>query len=135
MTDNDTNVLLISVRQDDDGIYENGLDAIRTLKDGDSIDNPTTITFPDEKLLADTFNERTYTLLNLIREQQPSSIRETARLAGRDKKNVHEELTRLEALGVIRFERDGQSKRPIFPYDELIIRPVSDPTDDTAATA
>ena len=123
MTENDTNVLLITVERGDDGVYEEGLEAIKKLEDGESIDRPTTITFPDEKLLAETFNEQTYTLLNVIREEKPSSIRETARLVGRDKKNVYEELTMLEALGVIRFHRDGQSKRPIFPYDDLVIRP------------
>lgn len=135
MTENDTNVLLITVERGDDGVYEKGLKAIQKLRDGKPIDQPTTITFPDEKLLAETFNEQTYTLLNVIRDEAPSSIRETARLVERDKKNVHEELTTLEALGVIRFEQDGQSKRPIFPYDDLIIRPFGDPTKDTVAPA
>lgn len=99
------------------------------------IDRRTTITFPNEKLLAETFNEQTYTLLNVIREKDPSSIRETARLVERNKKNVHEELTSLEVLGVIRFEKDGQSKRPIFPYDDLIILPFGNPAEDTATPA
>lgn len=135
MTDNDPNVLLITVERGDDEVYEKGLETIRKLKDGASIDRPTTITFPDAKLLAETFNEQTYTLLNVIRDEAPSSIRETARLVERDKKNVHEELTRLEALGVIRFEPDGQSKRPIFPYDDLVIRPFGDPTEDSVTPA
>lgn len=135
MTENEPSVLLITVEHGDDGLYEEGLEAIQTVTAGESIDQPTTITFPDETLLAETFNERTYTLLNAIREQAPSSIRETARLVGRDKSNVHEELTTLEALGVIRFDQDGQAKRPIFPYDDLIIRPFGDPTDDTVAPA
>ena len=135
MTQNATNVLLITVERSDDEFYEKGLEAIQTLEDGEPIDRPTTITFPDEKLLAETFNEQTYTLLNVIRDEAPTSIRETARLVGRDKKNVHEELTTLETLGVIRFEQDGQSKRPIFPYDDLIIRPLGDSTEDTVAPA
>lgn len=134
MTD-DTNVLLITVERGGDGVYEQGLEAIQALQDGESIDQPTTITFPDETLLAETFNEQTYTLLNAILDEEPSSIRETARLVGRDKKNVHEELTTLEALGVIRFEQDGQSKRPRFPYDDLVIRPFGDSAGDPATLA
>jgi predicted transcriptional regulator len=75
--------------------------------------------------LTDVFNERTYTLLRVIRDEEPASIRETARLVGRDKKNVHEELTTLEALGVIRFEEDGRAKRPVFPYTELVVTPLA----------
>ena len=134
MTDNTTNVLVVTV-DGNDGIYEAGLEAIRTLKRGESITQPTTITFPNEHLLAETFNERTYRLLNVIRAKAPASIRQTARLVERDKKNVHEELTTLEALGVIRFEQDGKSKRPVFPYDDLIIRPFTGVAEDSVASA
>ena len=134
MTDDTTNVLLISIERDEN-LYEEGLEAIQQLKRGESINQPTTITFPNEKLLAETFNEQTYTLLNAIKKEDPSSIRETARLVDRDKKNVHEELTTLEALGVIRFKQEGQSKRPLFPYDDLIIRPFGIPREDSAAPA
>lgn len=46
-----------------------------------------------------------------------------------------EDLTPLVALGVIRFERDDQSKRSAFPSDDLTIRPFGDPTEDTIAPA
>ena len=29
----------------------------------------------------------------------------------------------LSIFRTTRFEQDGQSKRPIFPYDDLVIRP------------
>ena len=57
----------------------------------------------------------------MIAEDRPASIRETARLAERGVKNVHKELTRLEAMGVVRFADEGRSKRPVFPYDELVV--------------
>lgn len=52
--------------------------------------------------------------MRVIRDESPESIRKTARLVGRDKKNVHEELTTLEALGVIRFEDNGRAKSRCF---------------------
>lgn len=132
MTDS-TNVLLVTV-DDEHNPYEAGLDAIQQLRAGEAIDQPATIRFPNESQLTEVFNERTYTLLRVIRDENPESIRETARLVGRDKKNVHEELTTLEALGVIRFEPDGRAKRPVFPYDELVVTPLAHgPSDGTPA--
>lgn len=134
MTEDTTNLLVVTVEADEE-VYEEGLEAIRTLERGEPIDRPTRITFPNEKLLAETFNERTYRLLNVIRADAPASIRETARLIDRDKKNVHEELTTLEALGVIRFEQEGRAKRPVFPYDDLVIRPFGGTPGESSASA
>lgn len=133
MTDT-TTILMVTV-DDETNPYEEGLDAIQQLKDGEPIDQPATIRFPNESQLTAVFNERTYTLLRVIRDEEPASIRETARLVGRDKKNVHEELTTLEALGVIRFEEEGRAKKPVFPYDELIVTPLARRSDDGATAA
>ncbi|MFC6941161.1 hypothetical protein ACFQE8_14495 [Salinirubellus sp. GCM10025818] len=129
-----TNVLLVTVDDDHDP-YEAGIEAIQQLKAGEAIDQPATIRFANESQLTDVFNERTYTLLRAIRDETPGSIRETARLVGRDKKNVHEELTTLEALGVIRFEADGRAKRPVFPYDELVVTPLARGSSDGTPAA
>ncbi|SEP18842.1 Predicted transcriptional regulator [Halogranum amylolyticum] len=53
-------------------------------------------------------------LLDIVASERPESIRETARLANRDYKEVHRNLKELEALGVIEFTTDGNSKRPIL---------------------
>lgn len=133
MTEN-TNVLLVTVDNDPD-TYEAGREAIERLADGESLDRPVTIRFPNESRLTEVFNERTYTLIRVIRDEAPASIRETARLVGRDVKNVHKELTTLEALGVIEFEDEGRAKRPVFPYDDLVVTPLAhDHRDGSAVT-
>ena len=129
----DTNNVLVVTIGGDEGMYERGLHAIRQLEAGDPVEQPATITFANEQQLGEVFNERTYTLLRVIREDEPRSIRETARLVDRDVKNVHEELSTLEALGVIRFDEEGQAKRPVFPYDDLVISPFGEDENDTAA--
>ena len=118
------NVLIVTVGDDD--IYEEGLEAIQRMNDGEPIDKPTVLSFADEEQLAEVFDGHAYRLLRIIREEEPESIRATARLTGRDVKNVHQELTKLEALAVIRFDEEGRSKKPVFPYDDLIIRPFVD---------
>jgi predicted transcriptional regulator len=59
------------------------------------------------------------TLLRTIAAEQPTSIRETARLVSRDVRQVHRNLEELEALGVIDFEETGQTKRPTVWYDTI----------------
>ncbi|GAA0464766.1 hypothetical protein MUK72_19210 (plasmid) [Halococcus dombrowskii] len=114
-------VLVITVRQDDESLYEEGRDAIEALNRGETVEQPDSVTFPNETMLAQTFTERTLGLLRVITDAEPESIRETARLVERDVKNVHEELARLETMGVIHFAEEGRAKRPVFPYDELVI--------------
>lgn len=112
--------LLVTVERTE-RFYERGREAIERLERDESIDEPDTFSFPNLEQLFETFNPLTMELLGTIADEAPSSIRETARLVERDVKNVHEELTRLERLGIVRFEHDGQSKRPVFPYEEVVI--------------
>ena len=53
--------------------------------------------------------------------REPAGINKTVRVADRDVKNGHEELSRLAQLGVIFFEEDGQRKRPVIWFDDLVI--------------
>jgi predicted transcriptional regulator len=131
MTDTN-NVLVVTIGGNED-LYERGRHAIRQLEASEPVERPATITCANEQRLGEVFKERTYKLLRVIRENEPRSIRETARLVDRDVKNVHEELSTLEALGVIRFDEEGQAKRPVFPYDDLVISPFGEDENDTAA--
>ncbi|WP_299264546.1 transcriptional regulator [Halorientalis sp.] len=54
------------------------------------------------------------TLLEAIVNDRPDSIRQTAAAVDRDYKEVHRNLKELESLGVIEFEDDGASKRPVL---------------------
>lgn len=62
-------------------------------------------------------------LLETIAEREPRSIRETAGMVDRDYKQVHRNLSELEAIGVITLERSGsgQAKTPVLAYDGLEI--------------
>jgi len=112
--------LLVTVQSDDD-LYRDGREAIERLRRGESVDDPDRFAFESSDLLFETFNPRTMALLETIADAAPESIRETARLVDRDVKNVHEELSELERLGVIKFEDRGRSKQPVFPYEEIVI--------------
>lgn len=84
-------------------------------------DGPATVTFDEIEELHRTFTPTTLELVETIRRERPASINETARFADRAVKNVHDELKRLDRAGVIDFVEDGQAKRPIVRFDELLI--------------
>jgi len=119
--DTTTSETLLVTVQSDDSLYRDGRDAVDRLSRGEAVDEPDRFAFETSELLFETFNPRTMALLETIAEADPASIRQTARLVERDVKNVHEELTELERLGVIRFKTDGRAKKPVFPYEEIVI--------------
>ena len=53
-------------------------------------------------------------LLEAIVADQPGSIRRAAAAVDRDYREVHRNLQELEALGVIKFEQEGASKKPVL---------------------
>ena len=61
----------------------------------------------------------TIELLRAIAHEEPSSIRETARLVNRDVRQVHDNLWTLGGEGLVEFERDGRARRPVVDYDEI----------------
>lgn len=58
-----------------------------------------------------------FALLRIIRERQPGSIRELAEIAGRDMKNVSEDLKVLLEMDLVEMERHGKSKAPRMHYE------------------
>ncbi|MDZ7746060.1 MAG: hypothetical protein U5K28_05935 [Halobacteriales archaeon] len=66
-------------------------------------------------------SESNLRLLRAIARHEPESIAATAELVDRGYKEVHTNLSELEALNVIEFEEHGRAKRPVLRYDELDI--------------
>ncbi len=111
-------------------------EGIAALERGESTDSPPTLSFTSYDDLMATLTPRVLDLVEAIRREEPSSINETARTVDRDVKNVHEELSQLARLGVIFFEEEGRSKRPVVWFDELVINlPLDGGTSDTATVA
>ena len=110
--------------------------SIETLERDATADSTPTLSFSSYDDLMETLTPRVLDLIEAIRQEEPSSINETARVVDRDVKNVHEELSRLSQLGIIFFEEVGQRKRPVVWFDELVINLPFDPeAGDTAAAA
>lgn len=124
---------LVVTVQSGDEFHDDVRSAIAVLEDGESTGEPPTISFTSYDELMETFTPRTLDLIEAIQHEEPSSINETARVVDRDVKNVHGELGRLAQLGIIYFESEGQRKRPVVWFDELVINlPFESRTGDAA---
>ena len=95
--------------------------AIEDLAAGESSPSSPTLSFASYDDMLATLTPRVLDLIETIRREEPDSINQTARVVGRDVKNVHEELSQLARLGIIFFEEQGQSKVPVVWFDELVI--------------
>ncbi|GGI95441.1 hypothetical protein GCM10008995_01900 [Halobellus salinus] len=127
--------LVVTVKSSDE-FHDDVTDGIETLKQGDAVESPLTLSFTSYDDLLGTLTPRVLDLIEAIRREEPASINETARVVDRDVKNVHEELSQLAQLGIIFFEEDGQRKRPVVWFDELVINlPFGPETGDTATAA
>jgi len=116
--------------------HDDVTDGITALERGDAVDSTPTLSFTSYDELMETLTPRVLDLIEAIRRDEPASINEAARVVDRDVKNVHEELSRLAQLGIILFEEDGQRKRPVVWFDELVINLPFDPAaGDTASAA
>jgi predicted transcriptional regulator len=127
--------LVVTVKSSSE-FHDDVSDGIEALERGDAANSTPTLSFASYDDLMETLTPRVLDLIEAIRREEPASINETARVVDRDVKNVHEELSRLAQLGIIFFEENGQSKRPIVWFDELVINlPFDSEANDTATAA
>jgi predicted transcriptional regulator len=127
--------LVVTVKSSSE-FHDDVAEGIEALDSGETIDAVPTLSFSSYDELMATLTPRVLDLIEAIRHEEPASINETARVVERDVKNVHEELSQLAQLGIIFFEEDGQRKRPVVWFDELVISlPFEPEAGDTAAAA
>jgi predicted transcriptional regulator len=130
MTENDTENGREQESEEHAGMYPDSVpdEWARTLRvtvesdehsDESGTDHPT-VSFPDVDTATAVFTDSTLALLRALNVHEPSSIREAARLVNRDKKNVYDQLRKLAAYGVVEFIEEGNAKRPVVTYDEVV---------------
>ena len=109
-------VLHIRFRRGDDQQLRDALDA---LDRGETPEPVLEVVYHDIQDLHRVTRPKNLELLRAIVREEPTSIRETARLVERDVRQVHRNLEELEELGLIEFEENGRSKRPTVWYDTI----------------
>lgn len=121
MPDDTTARTILHVRVGEgDRLRQDARNRILAAERGEEIDDADPVlNFESFSDFARLMSEVNLQLLRAIARDEPGSIRQAAELVDRDYKDVHRNLTELEALGVIEFVEDGRSKRPVVPFDEI----------------
>lgn len=81
------------------------------------------LSFPSFEILGKVITGARLELLSVIRKSKPKSIQELARLAGRDFKNVYQDIKLLAQYGLIELKQQGPRKAatPIAKFSEFLI--------------
>lgn len=117
-TEPDERVLHVRFKQSDTEAVEAALAA---LDQGETPEPHLEVVFHDPAQLHQITRPKNLELLQAIASECPESIRETARIVGRDVRQVHRNLNELESLGLIDLDTVGQSKRPVVWYDSISV--------------
>lgn len=91
-------------------------DAWHRAERGEAVEPQDTITFLTWSSLASVMTDKRLELLRHLNEHPTVSIRALARNLGRDYKRVHEDVTALEAIGLVERGDDGMLRAG---YDEI----------------
>lgn len=98
---------------------ERGADAIETLSEGGRPKSGASLSLESYDDLQRVLSPRNIELLETIREREPRSIRELARLVERDVSRVYDNVTELARLNIIELREEGQARRPVMHYDRI----------------
>lgn len=136
MTDDDRpdrTVLTLRVAPADE-VFDELEERFAALDAGDRPEPKHEVVLHRERDINRVLSPKNVELLRTIAREHPASIRETARLVERDVRQVHDNLTELAQLNLIRFETDGRAKRPVVWYDDIDVElPIAE--EGGAATA
>jgi len=59
-------------------------------------------------------------IIDTLKEHDPSSVRELARLLNRDKGAVSRDLGELAEHNIVTYEKEGRSKRPVLTQEHIV---------------
>jgi predicted transcriptional regulator len=96
-------------------------EAFERLSKGMAIKQKRAVYFTSLKEMRRVLTERRLEILKTIRDRKPSSVYELAKMLDRDLKNVLQDLSYLQALGIVGITETGVKKVPHFDYDRISI--------------
>lgn len=108
-----------------DQVLEDFREAFQAAQEGKPFPKREGVFFTSLEAARNLLTPERVKLLRLIRQRKPDSLYELAQLAGRDLKNVHEDIELLERHGILRTTLRRQLERPRripeVQYDEILV--------------
>jgi predicted transcriptional regulator len=112
--------ILVGVKRLDETLQEAG-EAFELASKGKAVKQRRAIYFANLKEMRRVLTERRLDILKTIREGKPSSVYHLAKMLDRDLKNVLQDLSYLQELGIVSITETGVKKVPHFDYDRISI--------------
>jgi len=94
------------------------------LHRGEKVEKRSGIYFESVDDMRKVLTNKRLTILKVIKEEEPKSVYELARVLGRDLKNVNQDLKMLVDIGLVTVEAIKDDKKRIVPhvqYDKILI--------------
>lgn len=91
------------------------------IERGERVRKSSGVFFASLSALRKSLTPKRLELLALIMEQEPESLNELARLAKRNIKNVYDDITYLEQVGMLSKVDAGRETVPVIDYDSITV--------------
>ncbi|OPY64899.1 MAG: Helix-turn-helix domain protein [Syntrophorhabdaceae bacterium PtaU1.Bin034] len=95
--------------------------AMKNIERGETIQKSTGVYFTSLEAFRKVLTPKRLELLRVIKNKAPESLRELAEFAGRDVKNVSDDVKYLEQVGLIERRGTGRATKPTFDYDTIAL--------------
>jgi predicted transcriptional regulator len=110
--------IYIGIKKLDASLREAG-ELFEQAAKGKKIKAKTAVYFTNLKEMRRVLTEKRLELLKTIKEKEPSSVYELAKILHRDLKNVLQDIAYLQELGIIEVTDAKDKKIPHFRYDKI----------------
>jgi len=115
-----TDDITLEVRvQPTEELEDEVLEKVKTAERGEEVEPLRVLNLPNKRELSRLMSEKNLELLEAIKAEEPSSMRELSNIVDRDYREVHRNLEELETLNVVKFDQEGQAKKPTIWYDNI----------------
>ncbi len=96
--------------------------AYKQIKQGKKLAKEEVLAFENIETLRKVLTSKRIVLLRLVREKQPKTIYQLAKLSNRAYANVFQDVKLLEKLGLIVLQEDNHNFEPIAKYNAIKIK-------------